>query len=67
MLSSVSACNGPAATNPDDEIDDTDQSRDSDGDGLTDAEEAEWGTDPTDADTDADGYLDGEEIHDLNF
>jgi outer membrane protein OmpA-like peptidoglycan-associated protein len=36
---------------------------DSDGDGLTDQEEAEWGTDPYNPDTDGDGLTDGEEVH----
>ena len=35
---------------------------DSDGDGLTDDEEAELGTDPDRADTDADGFADGDEV-----
>ena len=35
---------------------------DSDGDGLTDDEEAEIGTDPYDPDTDDDGLTDGEEV-----
>ncbi len=35
---------------------------DADGDGLTDAEEAELGTDPDNADTDGDGFDDAEEI-----
>jgi len=35
---------------------------DSDGDGLTDAEEADLGTDPNNADTDGDGYSDGDEV-----
>ncbi len=35
---------------------------DSDGDGLTDAEEDELGTDKDNPDTDGDGYLDGEEV-----
>ena len=35
---------------------------DSDGDGLTDAEEANLGTDPDDIDSDADGYRDGDEV-----
>ena len=35
---------------------------DSDGDGIPDDEEAEWGTDPFDPDTDDDGLTDGEEI-----
>jgi hypothetical protein len=36
-------------------------SDDADGDGLTDAEEAELGTDPAKADSDGDGYDDGYE------
>ncbi len=36
--------------------------RDTDGDGLTDAEEAQLGTNPNNPDTDADGLLDGEEV-----
>lgn len=36
---------------------------DSDGDGLTDAEERELGTDPNDADTDDDGLTDGQEVN----
>lgn len=36
--------------------------RDGDRDGLTDAEEAELGTDPAKADTDGDGYSDGTEV-----
>ena len=35
---------------------------DPDGDGLTDEEEYELGTDPNDPDTDDDGYSDGEEV-----
>lgn len=35
---------------------------DSDGDGLTDAEEVELGTDPDSADTDGDGVDDGDEV-----
>lgn len=40
----------------------TTASVDSDEDGLTDAEEALYGTDPADADTDDDGLLDGTEV-----
>lgn len=36
---------------------------DTDGDGLTDAEEAELGTDPMNADTDGDGLTDGDEVN----
>lgn len=39
-----------------------DEYRDSDGDGLTDAQEKIYGTDPNNPDTDGDGYLDGEEL-----
>ena len=35
---------------------------DSDGDGLSDAEEEDLGTDPDNPDTDGDGYDDGEEV-----
>ena len=41
--------------------DPTDDARDLDNDGLTDAEEAVLGTDPEDPDTDDDGLTDGEE------
>ncbi|MCB0345840.1 MAG: fibronectin type III domain-containing protein [Bdellovibrionales bacterium] len=37
---------------------------DSDGDGLTDSEEAAYGTDPNDPDTDDDGVSDGQEVAD---
>lgn len=36
---------------------------DADGDGLTDADEAKWKTNPNDPDTDDDGLTDGEEVH----
>lgn len=36
--------------------------KDSDNDGLTDAQEVVWGTDPFNPDTDGDGYKDGEEV-----
>ncbi|MGE6761436.1 Ig-like domain-containing protein [Corallococcus interemptor] len=36
---------------------------DSDNDGLTDVEEAQYGTDPRNPDTDGDGLLDGVEVH----
>ena len=42
--------------------DSTSETLDSDGDGLTDAEEAALGTDPNDSDTDDDGLMDNEEV-----
>ena len=36
---------------------------DTDGDGLTDVEEAKYGTDPKKKDTDGDGLSDGDEVH----
>ena len=36
---------------------------DADDDGLIDADEADWGTDPTDPDSDDDGLSDGDEVH----
>lgn len=48
-------------TDPLDPSDDRIDDRDRDGDGLTDAEEAEIGTSPTNPDTDADGIDDGTE------
>jgi len=44
------------------ETDATDSVRDSDNDGLKDAEEAELGTDPEKIDTDGDGLFDNEEV-----
>lgn len=46
---------------PNDPIDYGD-TNDADHDGLTDDQEALWGTDPYNPDTDGDGYLDGEEV-----
>lgn len=40
-----------------------DPNKDTDGDGLTDKQEKELGTDPKIADTDNDGLKDGEEVH----
>jgi len=42
--------------------DSNDKSKDSDNDGLMDWQEATWQTDPCRADTDGDGYVDGEEV-----
>ncbi len=39
------------------------ESTDDDKDGLPNTEEQRWGSDPTNPDTDGDGYLDGEEIN----
>lgn len=39
---------------------------DRDGDGLTEAEEAQLGTDPANPDTDGDALLDGWEVHEVN-
>ncbi len=49
-------------TDPNDGEDDL--STDTDGDGLTDDEEIDLGTDPDDPDTDGDGLTDGEEVGD---
>jgi hypothetical protein len=42
------------------------ETRDTDGDGLTDAQERRLGTDPQDSDTDGDGANDGTEVGDVN-
>jgi len=47
----------PAVTQP------TSPEPDQDHDGLTDVQEAQLGTDPSNADTDGDGLLDGEEVN----
>ena len=47
---------------PANDDDDDDEGADTDGDGLSDADEATLGTDPTLADTDGDGLDDGEEV-----
>ena len=59
--------NPPAGNNGDgnngDDTDD-DATADDDGDGLTNAEEDAYGTDPDNEDSDGDGYADGEEVND---
>ena len=50
-------------TDPLDPTDDVEESPDTDGDGLTDEEEEDLGTDPNDPDTDGDGLEDGEEVN----
>jgi hypothetical protein len=40
----------------------TDPDSDTDNDGLTDAQESTYGTDPANPDSDGDGYLDGDEV-----
>src|SRR5690349_18452496 len=40
-----------------------DTADDTDGDGLTDAEEAQLGSDPDEPDSDGDGLIDGWEVH----
>ena len=57
--SSSSASDGPAEIIP---VVQTTTELDSDGDGLTDAEEARLGTNPRNPDTDGDGLTDGEEV-----
>jgi thiol-disulfide isomerase/thioredoxin len=47
---------------PDTAVTEPPNETDSDGDGLTDAEEIELGTNPEVSDTDGDGYLDGDEV-----
>ncbi len=59
------AADDAAADDDADAGDDAAADVDSDGDGLTDATEAEVGTDPATADTDLDGLLDGTEVNDL--
>lgn len=45
-----------------DDDDTNNDTTDTDGDGLTDAEEDELGTDPDEVDSDGDGYSDGDEV-----
>jgi hypothetical protein len=52
----------PGATNGGNGTNGGTNSPDSDGDGLTDAEELELGTNPNNPDSDGDGWSDGEEV-----
>ncbi len=52
----------PGETDPNNPADDVPGPKDTDGDGLTDDQEAIIGTDPTKADTDGDGLKDGLEV-----
>jgi hypothetical protein len=54
--------NQPPATNSNIVTEQPTQAIDTDGDGLTDAEERQLGTDPLKPDTDTDGLMDGEEV-----
>ncbi len=53
---------GATDVTPTDSGDAADPNLDTDGDGLIDTDEAVYGTDPTIADTDFDGYSDGDEV-----
>lgn len=55
----------PLVDNDDPDVDSdptNDSDYDADGDGLTNREEADWGTDPHNSDSDNDGFSDGDEI-----
>jgi hypothetical protein len=54
--------NQPPATNSNVVTEQPAQTTDTDGDGLTDAEEQQLGTNPLNPDTDTDGLMDGEEV-----
>ena len=62
------ACSGDPSSGDDGTSDDTtddgtiDENLDTDGDGITDVEEANLGTDPNSVDSDGDGYEDGWEV-----
>lgn len=53
---------GKAAAREENEKEIADPNKDSDGDGINDAEEMRIGTDPFNPDTDRDGYRDGDEL-----
>ena len=54
----------PVASDPEEEVQDSESTGpvDSDNDGIYDADEGFYGSDPNNPDTDGDGYLDGDEI-----
>ena len=58
---------GPADDQQQQPEQEVDPQLDSDGDGITDVEEARWHTSPFDPDTDGDGFEDGYEVYDLQF
>jgi hypothetical protein len=62
MLVLTACSDAPPSTEPPVEEPELDPDLDGDGDHLTNAEEAELGTDPDDPDTDGDRYLDGDEV-----
>ena len=64
FLLALSACNpdNVLAFPEGNDATDDDPNADDDGDGLTNGEEAEYGTDPLDPDSDDDTYLDYDEI-----
>ena len=58
-------CFNPLVNNDDTNVDSdatNDSTYDADSDGLTNKQEADWGTDPNDDDTDNDGVTDGQEV-----
>ena len=57
------ACNGKGTGDDSDGPIDSGAAPDTDGDGLSDADEAAWGSDPDVEDSDGDGLSDGLEVH----
>jgi thiol-disulfide isomerase/thioredoxin len=62
IFSVTISCSTTTETTETTETATTGPTKDADGDGLSSAEEEEWGTDPSLADTDGDGYDDGVEV-----
>jgi len=62
VIATLTACGGSDGADYEFDWLGVDTSGDSDGDGLSDMEEAIMGTDPDNADTDGDGFDDGEEV-----